>query len=271
MTQAIRPKLGLAAGGIAEWPDTPQLLGLDWGALSHQWGPYEANPADYYGLYRFPMLWGITAAELTTASRTLADYRGIVLGMNECDLPDQCGRPFCVYVPGPNRWDCSQAPKLAAVAMIEAMNALPGTTWVTPSFSDADRYCVSLSAWWKEFLTAGGDETRVVGMGYHRYTAGQRDFTAALDECYATLERAGVPRLPVWVTEVGLWWDCSVAGAEKFGLFLEDALEDSRVLAVMVYAPRATFPFCALAGVDGLTDYGKAVRAAGRPVVNGYP
>jgi hypothetical protein len=155
--------------------------------------------------------------------------------------------------------------------MIEAMDALPKTDWVTPSFSDADRFCVSLSAWWKEFRAAGGDETRVVGMGYHRYTAGQRDFTAALDECYATLERAGVPRLPVWVTEIGLWWDCSAVGAEKFGLFLEDALEDERVVVVMVYAPRATFPFCALAGVDGLTDYGEAVRGAGRPVVNGYP
>lgn len=266
-----RPKLGLAAGGIQEWPETPKFLGLDWGAPSHQWGPYAQGPADFFGLLRHPFIWGITAQELARAEIALAGYEGVVLPYNECDRPDQCGREFCDFRADSGEWDCSEAPELTAAALVAAMDALPAVLWTTPSFSDADRNCVMLAEWWVLFLEMGGDAGRVVGMGYHRYTTGNDSFSAVLDLCYGELEAAGVPLLPVWVTEVGLWFDCGPAGAERFQVWLEKAMEDSRVINLMIYAPRASYPFCPLVNESGLTDYGRAVRDAGLPAVGGYP
>lgn len=271
-TSPNRPKLGLAAGGIQEWPETPKLLELDFGAPSHQWGPFAQGPEDFYGLLRHPFIWGITPEELAQATRTLEGYDGVILPFNECDRPDQCGRKICIFLPGPNIWDCSAVPQVTAAAMIAAMDGLPDALWITPSFSDADKTCNILAAWWLEFLALGGDESRIVGMGYHRYSVGTDSFSAVLDECYATLETAGVPTLPVWATEVGLWYACNEVGAERFKDWLEKAMADPRVINVMIYAPRASFPFCPLMDETGLTDYGKAVRDAGNDVtVPAYP
>jgi len=266
-----RPKLGLAAGGIYEFPTTPQLLNLDWGAPSHAWSPNPQTPGQFFGLLRYPMLWGVTAQERINMKTILTakEYQGVVLPFNECDRPDQCGKEICVFMPGPDDWDCSDVPAVTATAMIAAMDSYPAAYWITPSFSDADKTCQILAAWWLEFRTAGGDESRIVGMGYHRYTTGNDDFSAVLDECYENLKAANVPTLPVWVTEAGLWWDCGPVGADRFKVRLEGAMEDERVVNVMIYAPRASYPFCPLMDADGLTEYGQAVRTGG--VVLAYP
>lgn len=251
------PGKSLAWSSQNETPHAPKQLCIMAGSLYQNW---HSSPFIESNLTHVPSLWGGRTDDFL---RDVGPgFAGVALGPNEPDRPDQSGRYWCIELP--TGWDCGESVRGAAAVMREVERLRPGIRWVAPSWSNAQTDCRKQAEWWYEYLRQGGAEWRVVGFGFHIYpdwrklTAGEK-----VAECYRTLTAAGVPFRPLWVTEVG-HMRCDAVGAEEFGRWVVELLEDDRVFVVMAYAPLTGPPFCPFLGSDGgLRPLGVGFREVG--------
>ena len=247
------PGKSLAWNREADYPQAARQVCADGGAPYLNW---DTKPRTNSFLEHTPMLWGGRTDDFYRDIPP--DFSGLVAGPNEPDRIDQSGRYFC---PAGN---CGPAPGLVAAVMREVELQRPGIRWIAPSWSNAQSDCRKQAEWWHEYIRQGGKASRVKAWGYHIYPD-WRGMSAAekVKECYQTLEAAGIPYRPMWVTEIGQTV-CNEAGAAELRAWVEQLMADDRVSVIMGYAPFAGEQWCPFFDESfRLTAVGRAFREAG--------
>jgi hypothetical protein len=225
--ETVSSKRGLAWGGRSIDPLADQRLCLRSGALSTSWdaigGIFGAR-----NLIDLPMLWGRHWTDGTSAlqhweDNTPRNYKGIVLGPNECDRPDQCNLPV----------------NEVALLMVEAMAWCPNCRWITPSWSMA-RQCEELPAFVQYLKIYGVDLSRFIGIGLHVYSwHWGLNVDAIFDRCDDIMPDE-FAELSYWVTEAGVL-ACDNTYPEMIESAVSDLLtalnERGDVTRYMVYSP----------------------------------